>query len=42
MQLPGGVTVNARQMIEDANLEIEKLKEEMRLVWEEPVNFFVG
>jgi hypothetical protein len=42
MILPGGVTVNSRQMIEDANLEIEKLKEEMRLVWEEPVNFYAG
>lgn len=42
MQLPGGVTVNSRQMIDDANAEIEKLEEKLRLEFELPVDFFVG
>ena len=42
MQLPGGVTVNGRQILEDANQEIETLRERMRLEQEEPPDFFVG
>lgn len=42
MQLPGGVTVNGRQMFDDANAEIEKLEEKLRLEFELPVDFFVG
>lgn len=42
MQLPGGVTMNGRQLFEDANAELEKLEEEIRLVWEKPVDFFMG
>lgn len=42
MVLPGGVTFNGRQMFEDALAEIERLEEEMRLVWEAPVDFMVG
>lgn len=42
MQLPGGVTVNGRQMYDDATAEIEKLEEKLRLEQELPVDFFVG
>ena len=42
IQLPGGVTMNGRQILEDANQEIAKLEEEMELKYEKPVDFFVG
>jgi hypothetical protein len=42
MQLPGGVTLNGRQIFEDAMQDIEKLQERLRLEFEEPVDFFVG
>ncbi len=42
MQLPGGVTLNGRQIFEDANQDIERLQERLRLEFEAPVDFFVG
>jgi hypothetical protein len=42
MQLPGGVTVNGRQMYDDGTQELEKLKEDMRLEQELPPDFFIG
>ena len=42
MQLPGGVTLNGRQLYEDAIQEIERLEEELRSTFELPVDFFVG
>ena len=42
MTMPGGVTFNGRQILDDANQELEKLQEEARLVWEDPVDFMVG
>ena len=42
MQLPGGVTINGRQLYDDAVTEIEKLEEKLRLEQELPVDFFVG
>lgn len=42
MQLPGGVILNGRSILEDANAEIEKLEEEIRSNFEMPVDFFVG
>jgi hypothetical protein len=42
MQLPGGVTINARQIYEDATADIEKLREELRLEHEMPIDFYVG
>lgn len=42
MQLPGGVTLNGRQLFEDAMADIERLREEIRLNEEMPINFFVG
>ena len=42
IQLPGGVTMNGRQILEDANQEIAKLEEEMEAKYEKPVDFFVG
>lgn len=42
MQLPGGVTLNGRQIYDDATTEIEKLRESIRLEHEMPADFFVG
>ena len=42
MQLPGGVILNGRAILEDAKAEIEKLEEEIRLNFEMPVDFFTG
>ena len=42
MQMPGGVTFNGRQIFDDARDEIEKLTEEARLNWEEPIDFYTG
>lgn len=42
MQLPGGVTINARQYIDDAENDIRLLEEELRNTHELPADFFVG
>jgi len=42
MQLPGGVTLNGRQLFDDAVQDIERLRERIRLEHELPPNFFVG
>ena len=42
MQLPGGVTLNGRQLFEDAMQELERLREKLRNDHELPVDFFVG
>lgn len=42
MQLPGGVTMNGRQLLEDARQELTDLRERMRLEQEEPPNFLIG
>ena len=42
MQMPGGVTLNGRQLYDDATNEIEKLREKIRMDFEMPADFFVG
>jgi len=42
MQMPGGVTFNGRQIYDDASTDLEKLTEEARLNWEEPIDFMSG
>ena len=42
MQLPGGVTINARQLIDDANTELDKIRERMYNEYDTPPTFFVG
>jgi hypothetical protein len=42
MQLPGGVTMNGMQILEQANEEILKIEEEMQLRYEMPVDFYMG
>ena len=42
MQLPGGVTLNGRQLYDDATQEIKDLDEKVRLEHELPPDFFVG
>mgnify|MGYP000506312631 FL=1 len=40
--MPGGVTINGRQIYEDALQDIERLRERIRLEHELPADFFVG
>jgi hypothetical protein len=40
-QLPGGMSINGRQLFDDANGEIEKLEEELDMKYQDPVDFFV-
>lgn len=42
MQLPGGITLNGRQLYDDAVQELEKMEEELSLKYELPVDWFVG
>ena len=42
MQLPGGVTLNGRQIYDDATQDLERLMERIRLEQELPPDFFVG
>jgi hypothetical protein len=42
MQLPGGVTLNGRQMFDDANAEIQALEEQMDSKYSFPPDFYVG
>jgi len=42
MQLPGGVTLNGRQLYDDANTEIEKIEEEVQLKYQLPDDFMTG
>ena len=42
MQLPGGVTLNGRQLIDDAKEEIEREIEKLRNEYDYPPNFFIG
>ncbi|MBT5286120.1 MAG: hypothetical protein HOL29_09160 [Euryarchaeota archaeon] len=42
MQLPGGVTLNGRQLYDDATEEIAQIREQMQLNYEMPPDFYVG
>jgi|TARA_B110000902_G_C14254009_1_gene567164 hypothetical protein len=42
MVLPGGVTLNGRQIFEDGKEDITNLKEEIRSTFETPVDFYIG
>lgn len=42
VQLPGGVSLNGRAILEDAKAEIQTMKEQMSLSYELPVDFFVA
>ena len=42
VQMPGGVTLNGRAILEDARAEIERLKEQMSHAYELPVDFLIG
>ena len=42
IQLPGGITLNGRQLIDDVKEEIEKLEEELKLGYELPVLDIIG
>lgn len=42
MQLPGGITISGRAMIDDANAEIQKIEEEYDSKYSFPPDMFVG
>jgi hypothetical protein len=42
MQLPGGVQLNGRQIIEDARQEIELIRQRIYNEYDTPPDFFVG
>ncbi|USV40896.1 neck protein [Xanthomonas phage BUDD] len=42
VQLPGGVQLNAQEIMDEAKEEIQTLKQELHDMYEEPPNFFVG
>lgn len=42
MQMPGGVSFSGRQYFDDAREEIQRLEEEVRLNWEEPLGFITA
>ena len=42
IQLPGGVTLNGRQLVDDAREEVQRLEEELRLGYELPVMDMIG
>lgn len=42
MTLPGGVTLNGRQIYEDAQQDLERLRESIRSEHEFPADFFMG
>ena len=42
MTLPGGVTLNGRQIYDDATQDVDRLRERIRLEHEMPADFFIG
>ena len=42
MVMPGGVTLNGRQIYDDATQDVDRLRERIRLEHEVPADFFVG
>ena len=42
VQLPGGVTLNGRAILEDARAELDKIREEMSSKYELPVDFIMA
>lgn len=42
VQLPGGVTLNGRAILEDARAELDRMREEMSLKYELPVDFMMA
>jgi hypothetical protein len=42
MQLPGGVTMNGRQLYDDATAELELIQTEMSLRYELPIDHLIG
>ena len=42
LQLPGGVTLNGRQLYDDATTEIDRIEEEVQLKYQLPDDFMIG
>ena len=42
VQLPGGATLNGRQLFDDAQNELKEIQDEVQLRFELPIDFMVG
>lgn len=42
VEMLGGVTLNGQEIYQEAIEEIQRLEEEVRLNWEQPIDFYVG
>ena len=42
ISLPGGVTLDGKAMLSEANQEVNDLEREVRETYQEPVSFIVG
>lgn len=42
IQLPGGITLNGRQLFDDASNEIERLEEDLRNSFQLPIDIYMG
>ena len=42
VQLPGGVTLNGQKIYDEAEEELDKLREEVKITYQLPTDFFVG
>ena len=40
--LPGGVTINGQRLIDEANTEIEQIRERINNEYDDPPSFFIG
>lgn len=41
-QMPGGMSMNGRQLYDDATTQIEQLEEELEMKYQEPIDFFMA
>lgn len=42
IQMVGGVTFNGEQIFQEAKEDIQRIREEARMVWEEPLGIYIG
>ena len=40
--LPGGVSINGQRLIDEANTEIEQIRERINNEYDDPPSFFIG
>ena len=42
VQLPGGISLNGEAILAEAKEELQKLEEDLKMVWSEPITFFTA